>query len=359
MAGGSGTRFWPLSRRAQPKQFLSIGTEEPLIVETVARLAPLVPMDRVRIVAGQGHAGAIKRHLPTLGDASLIIEPCARNTAPCIGLAALHVAHDDPDAVMAVLPSDHHIGDGPGFRRLIQAAAERARAGEIVTLGIQPTRPETGYGYIQLTDSASDLVTTQGVQVETVERFVEKPDHQTAEGYLASGRFLWNSGMFFFTARHILSAFERHLPELMAVLRKIEPTLGTPAYEEVLAEAFAEAPSISLDYGIMEPLTQGDDPTPVRVLAADIGWNDVGHWAALADFAETDAAGNVVAGDALIIDGGDNIVHTDGALLALVGVSGLVVVRTDDAVLVCTREKAQDVRKIVAALKETKRENLL
>lgn len=359
MAGGSGTRFWPLSRRARPKQFLSIGTDEPLIVETVARLAPLVPSDRVRIVAGQSHAEALRHHLPTLGEDALIIEPCARNTAPCIGLAALHVAHEDPDAVMAVLPSDHHIGDGPGFRRLIQAAAERARAGEIVTLGIQPNRPETGYGYIKLAEEGSGLQTSQGIAVETVERFVEKPDHDTAEQYLASGRYLWNSGMFFFTARHILAAFERHLPELMGVLRQIETSLGTPSYEDVLAEAFAQAPSISLDYGIMEPLTQGDDPTPVRVLAANIGWNDVGHWAALADFAETDDAGNVVAGEALIVEGGDNIVHADGTLVALVGVSGLVVVQTDDAVLVCTRERAQDVRKIVTALKNSDREELL
>lgn len=359
MAGGSGTRFWPLSRRARPKQFLSIGTDEPLIVETVARLAPMVPMDRVRIVAGQHHAGAIREHLPTLKDPSLIIEPCARNTAPCIGLAALHVAREDPDAVMAVLPSDHHIGDGPGFRRLIQAAAERARDGEIVTLGIQPTRPETGYGYIKLADDQPELMTSQGVAVETVDRFVEKPDADTAEQYLSSGRFLWNSGMFFFTARNILDAFDRHLPDLMTVLQQIQPALGTPDYPSVLDEAFARAPSISLDYGIMEPLTQGDDPTPVRVLAADIGWNDVGHWAALADFAETDDAGNVVSGDALVIDGGDNIVHTDGPLLALVGVSGLVVVRTEDAVLVCSRDNAQDVRKIVSALKTDDRESLL
>ncbi len=359
MAGGSGTRFWPLSRRNRPKQFLAIGTEAPLIVETIERLAPLVPTDRIRIVAGAHHVDSIKENLPALKSEAIVVEPCARNTAPCIGLAAIHVAHHDPEAVMAVLPSDHHIGDGPQFRRLLQAASERAQLGEIVTLGIKPTRPETGYGYIKLDGGVDRLESAAGIDVATVDRFVEKPDSDTAREYLDSGQFLWNSGMFFFTARDILAAFERHLPELHSSLQRIASSIGTAEYDAVLEECFAAAQSISLDYGIMEPITQGEDPTPVRVIAADIGWNDVGHWAALADFAPADEAGNVLTGDALVLDGHDNIVHSSNGLVALVGISGAVVVRTDDAVLVCRREEAQDVRKIVAALKAAKREELL
>jgi mannose-1-phosphate guanylyltransferase len=359
MAGGSGTRFWPLSRRHRPKQFLPIGTDSPLIVETVERLAPLVPTHRIRIVAGEHHVESIRTHLPALDARSVLVEPCARNTAPCIGLAAIHVAHKDPNAVMAVLPSDHHIGDGVGFRRLLQAASERALQGEIVTLGITPTRPETGYGYIKLASDEIPLSTGMGVSVETVDRFVEKPDLETAKSYISSGRYLWNSGMFFFTARNILTAFERHLPELSQILDRIAAAIGTPGYDAVLSAAFADADSISLDYGIMEPITQGDDPTPVRVIAADIGWNDVGHWAALADFAETDDSGNVIAGDALVIDGRENIVHSEEGLVALVGISDTVVVRTGDAVLVCRRDDAQDVRKIVDALRDAQREDLL
>ena len=201
MAGGSGTRFWPLSRRDRPKQFLAMGTERPLITETVHRLEPLVDIDRIRVVAGLRHAAAVREHLPALGSTGLIIEPRARNTAPCVALAALHVAHEDPDAVMAVLPADHHIADPETFRTLLSAAAERAAAGDIVTLGIRPTRPETGYGYIEFGDDS--VATGDGVDAYAVERFVEKPDRPTAEKYLENGKFLWNSGMFFFTPRPV------------------------------------------------------------------------------------------------------------------------------------------------------------
>ncbi len=352
MAGGSGTRFWPLSRQRRPKQLLAIGTAKPLIVETVERLAPLVPLENVRVVAGRQHAGPIADLLPALPADGVLVEPCARNTAPCIGLAAVHLARQDPDAVLAVLPADHHIADAVGFRGLVEAAAERALAGEIVTLGIRPTRPETGYGYIHF-DADDRVEAAGGIGVHAVRRFVEKPPREVAERYLADGSYLWNSGMFFFTAARILDDIGRYLPEMRAELEAIGAAIGTPDYDQVLAERFAAIKGVSIDYGVMEHAAR------VRVVPAEMGWNDVGHWAALADFADADDAGNVASGDALLVDASDNIVHSEGALVAAVGVSGLVVVATPDAVLVCPREQAQDVRKIVDALKEQGREELL
>ncbi|MCA9543878.1 MAG: mannose-1-phosphate guanylyltransferase [Myxococcales bacterium] len=353
MAGGSGTRFWPLSRKARPKQFLAIGTRRPLLVETIERLAPLVPRERVKIVAGESHTGAIREACPELPPSALVIEPCARNTAPCVGLAAVHVAREDPDAVMAVLPADHHIGDGPGFRRLVLAAAERARAGEIVTLGIRPTRPETGYGYIHY-DRKDTALTHDGVEVCVVNRFVEKPPRAVAEGYLAHGGYLWNSGMFFFTARRILDDIARLLPSLSTALQRIEAAIGRPDYDQVLAHEYNALQSVSLDYGIMEHAER------VRVVPAEIGWNDVGHWAALGDFAESDAQDNIAQGHSVLVDAHRTTIHAEpGITVAAVGTTDLVVVATGDAVLVCDRERAQEVRKVVQALKKAGREDLL
>lgn len=354
MAGGSGTRFWPLSRRARPKQFLAIGTPRTLIEETLGRLSPLIPADRALIVAGEGHVPAIRELLP---DQWLVTEPCARNTAPCVGLAAVHLLKRDPDAVMAVLPADHHIADAPGFRRLIAAAEERARAGEIVTLGIRPDRPETGYGYIHY-NREDTLATTRGVEVCAVRRFVEKPPRAVAERYLAEGGYLWNSGMFFFTARRLLADIRRFLPAMAAGLERIAAAIGTPDEAAVTAEEFNRMESVSIDYGVMEHADR------VRVIPADIGWNDVGHWAALADFGTADTDGNVRSGgraeDLVLIDAHDNIVQAgDARLIALLGVDNVVVVDTPDVLLVCGRDRVQDVRKVVSRLEELKRGELL
>jgi len=347
MAGGSGTRFWPLSRRARPKQLLAIGTDEPLIVETAARLD--IPDDRLYVVAGRHHEAPIRELLP---KARLLIEPCARNTAPCVGLAAIHLRARDPKAVLAVLPADHHIADVEAYRRVLRAATERARAGEIVTLGIRPTRPETGYGYIHY-DAEKSVPTRAGVSVCSVRRFVEKPPREVAERYLAAGDFLWNSGMFFFTAERILADIRRYLPAMADALDRIAAAIDTDEYEGALADEFAAIESVSIDYGVMERAEN------VRVVPADIGWNDVGHWAALPHFATADEAGNFTAGDVVCVDAGDNIVHTDGPTVALVGARDLVVVATEDAVLVCPRDRAQDVRRVVDVLKADGREALL
>jgi len=359
MAGGSGTRFWPLSRQRRPKQFLSIGTARPLIVETVERLSPTIPVERVHIVAGHGHVSAIEEHLPQLGLDALIIEPCARNTAPCIGLAAIHIAARDPDAVMAVLPADHHISQNVRYRELIQAASERAEQGDIVTLGIEPTRPETGYGYIEFDDQAVPEETSLGIAALSVARFVEKPDLETAHHYLSTGRFLWNSGMFFFTPRTILAAFARHLPDIFAGLERIRDTIGTSEYSATLQAEFSEMRSVSIDYGIMEPVSRPEDPTALLVIPADIGWNDVGHWAALEDYADQDEDGNIVNGSTVLIDAQQNIIHADSATVAVVGLDNVIVVQTGDAVLVCPKTRAQDVRAIVDDLKAKNRKELL
>lgn len=352
MAGGSGTRFWPLSRRARPKQFLAIGTPRTLIEETVARLDPAVPAERVLVVAGENHVPAIRELLPSQW---LVTEPCARNTAPCVGLAALHLRRRDPQAVMAVLPADHHIADVAAFRRLVVAAAERARGGEIVTLGIRPDRPETGYGYIQY-NREDTVATSSGVEVCAVRRFVEKPPRQVAERYLAEGGYLWNSGMFFFTAERVLADIHRFLPAMGAALDRIDASIGTASEAEVTDREFNGMDSISIDYGVMEHADR------VRVVPADIGWNDVGHWAALADFCAPDAADNVRSGpgEVVFVDARQNIVQTGGQrFVALVGVEDLVVVDTPDALLLCARDRVQDVRRVVQWLTDGKREELL
>lgn len=353
MAGGSGTRFWPLSRHANPKQFLAIGTKEPLLRETITRLHPLVTPERVHVVAGAHHAAQVRALLPELSASALLVEPCARNTAPCVGLAALHVARLDPDAVMAVLPADHHIADGETFRRLVAGAAERAAQGELVTLGISPTRPETGYGYIQR--AAEPSLRTEGdLPVYEVLRFVEKPALALAERYLAEGDYLWNSGMFFMTPRRILSDIERFLPELAAQLARIDAAIGAPDYEAVLAECFTAAPAVSLDFGVMERAEN------VRVIAAQMGWNDVGHWAALPDFSPTDGDENVIIGDALLRDCEGVIAHSEAGLtVAALGLRDLVVVATADVVMICPRARAQEVRVLGQALAEAGREELL
>lgn len=337
MAGGSGTRFWPLSRKLRPKQLLPIGTESPLIVETAERLD--VPADQLYIVAGRHHEAPIRALLP---EAQLLIEPCARNTAPCVGLAAIHLRARDPDAVMAVLPADHHISDAPGYRALLDTAERHARRGEIVTLGIVPTRPETGYGYIHYDAENLD----DGAH--PVHRFVEKPPRELAERYLAGGEHLWNSGMFVFTAARILDDIRRYLPDMAEKLETIAAAIGTPEYDAVLTESFAAVKSVSIDYGVMEHAER------ITVVPADIGWNDVGHWAAIADF-----AGELTTGDVVAIDTEETIVHTDGPLVATIGLRGLVVVATGDAVLVCPRDRAQDVRQIVDRLEQDGREELL
>jgi mannose-1-phosphate guanylyltransferase len=338
MAGGSGTRFWPLSRKARPKQFLALATDRPLIVETVDRLRGLATPERTYVVCGPVHARAVRRLLPRLPAVNVVVEPIARNTAPAIGLATLHVQARDPDGVLAVLPSDHHVADVPAFQAVLRRAAEVARSGVLVTIGIQPSRPETGYGYVRVGEPIDGAA--------RVRAFVEKPDTATAAQYLASGEYLWNGGIFVFTARAMREAIARHLPELGEVLDRIAPTLGTRRYAAALRRHFPAAPSVSIDYGVMEKARD------IAVVPADVGWSDVGSFAALPEIRPADAEGNVVVGKgAILVDSAGCVVVGSGRPLGVVGLRDLVVVDGGDAVLVVPRDRSQDVRAVVQALK--------
>ncbi len=344
LAGGGGTRLWPASRRARPKQFLSLGTgTQSLLAATAERLQPVCG-DRLYVVTAEEQAALVQADLPALAPGHIISEPSARNTAPALGLAAVHLLHRDPDAIMAALPSDQHIAQGDEFRRITElafAAAEEHEA--VVTVGIVPTRPETGYGYLKL---GSALVG----ELRGVDAFVEKPDAATAEHYLASylarGDYLWNAGMFFVKARYLLDEIDTWMPETGAGLREIADALGTDAADAVCQRIYPTLPSLSIDYGIMEKTS------PVLTLAGDFGWNDVGSWTALADYLAADADDNIKVGKAITYDARNNIIVADeGKLIAMAGVSNMVVVQSGDATLILPRDRAQDVRNLVESLR--------
>jgi len=356
MAGGSGTRFWPLSRKSRPKQFLALAGDGPLLASTIGRLPPLAKPKETYVVCGPQHAAAARRMLPQLPKENFIVEPCARNTAPCVGLAAIHVAAKDPAGIVAMLPADHHIAKPPAFRDALAAGAQLAERGAIATIGIQPTRPETGYGYLKL---GPRLAARGGkgkgrLHAYKVERFVEKPDVVTAARYLADGGYLWNSGIFVFRADVILEEIRRAMPVLGEQLDAIRRSLGTPQYARTLRRVFPDCPSISIDYGVMEKSER------IAVVPASFGWSDVGSFAALPDVRATDHLGNVTDGDAIVIDGRNNVViATKQRPVAVVGIDDVVVVDAGDAVLVCRRERAQDVRKAVEELSRRGREDVL
>jgi mannose-1-phosphate guanylyltransferase len=354
MAGGSGTRFWPLSRKDRPKQFLALAGEEPLLAATVGRLPPLAKAKETFVVCGPAHAAAARRMLPKLPEQNFIVEPCARNTAPCVGLAALHVARRDPRGVMAMLPADHHIARPPAFREAIAGAADLAQRGAIATIGIKPSRPETGYGYLKIGPRLAARGRKGKGSAHKVERFVEKPDLVTAARYLADGGYLWNSGIFAFRADVILEEIRRAMPVLGEQLDAIDAAHGTPSYKKTLARIFPECPSISIDYGVMEKSKR------IAVVPADFGWSDVGSFAALPDVRPTDRLGNVAEGDAVVVDAHNAVVLAKGGRpVAVVGIDDVVVVDAGDAVLVCRRDRAQDVRQAVEELVRRGRDEVL
>jgi mannose-1-phosphate guanylyltransferase len=349
MAGGSGTRFWPLSRRSRPKQFLPLASNKPLITETVDRLDGLARRKDVFVVCGRVHAPAVRRLVKGLPPANVLVEPVARNTAPAIALAAIHVAKRDPQGVVAVLPSDHHIADVGGFRRQLEEAARVAEQGFIVTVGIHPSRPDTGYGYIRLGEPISAAGGARKVRA-----FVEKPDVDTAKEYLASGEYVWNGGIFVFRADVMLEAFRALMPELHTGIERIRAALGKRTYPGVLAREFPKFPAISIDYGVAEKAAN------IAVVPGEFGWSDVGSFAAVPQVRSADAHGNVVSGkNSFAIESRDCIVLGTGRAIAVLGMSGVVVVDAGDAVLVVPRERSQDVRKVVDALRAAKLERFL
>jgi mannose-1-phosphate guanylyltransferase len=340
MAGGSGTRFWPLSRRAWPKQFLALaGAQESLLQSTVRRITGLIPNERILVVTSERHADATRKQLPQLPPGNVLAEPSARNTAPCVAWAAAHVSAISPDAVMMVLPADPHIGDEPAYRELLTRAVEAARSSGLVTIGVTPTRPETGYGYIEASD-------TLAPGVQRVRRFVEKPDLARAQQFLQDDRFLWNSGMFFFRADAILGEYARQLPDLHGFARGYIDALAQGDDASYVQARYATLTSISLDHGIME---HAED---VRVVPGAFGWYDIGSWTTAYELASKDAGGNALLADAAastcLIDSKNCYVRgPSGKLIALIGVEDLVVVDTEDALLIMPRNRAQDVRRVI------------
>jgi len=344
MAGGSGTRFWPASRRSRPKQFLAMATDSPLLRVTFERLGNLVPIERVWVVTTAETAEATRELLPELGPENILSEPVGRNTAACAGLAAQAAQNMDPDAVCIALPADHVIGGEPRFRAAIAAGAEFvSREGGLLTFGVRPTRPETGYGYLELGPEHS----RKGEwSIHRLRQFVEKPDVERACAYLESGGYLWNAGIFAFRARTLLDEIRRQIPNLASGLDRIGEALGTAEFDTILGEVYPSLPATSLDFGIMEGAEQ------LWTLPVDFPWSDVGSWSALAEGLSDDGAGNTARGRVQTIDAGDNVLVSTGPVVSVVGVDNLVVVATPDAVLVIPKDQAQRVREVVDGLQE-------
>ncbi len=347
MAGGRGVRFWPKSREARPKHLLNIlSGDRTILQETVDRVSSLVERERTFVVTGRGHAREVLQQLPQLPPGNIIVEPVGRNTAPCIGLAALHIAKADPEAVMVVLPSDHYIGDVTEFIRVLSAAAGMAKRGPyLVTVGVKPTHPETGYGYVE---RGEEIATLEGRAFYRVRSFREKPARKDAETFVRDGGFSWNSGVFLWRASTVLATVEKFLPELHEGLRRIAGVLDTPQEDSVVSEVYQAIRPVSVDYGIMEKYRD------VILVNGDFGWSDVGSWDALWDVLEKDKDGNALTGTCIAENSRNSLVYSPGKLVALLGVEDLIIVESEDALLVCKRGASQEVRRIVEILEKRK-----
>jgi mannose-1-phosphate guanylyltransferase/mannose-6-phosphate isomerase len=350
MAGGSGTRFWPLSREKMPKQLLKIGAEDSLIQETVKRVLPLIKREDIFVVTNHNLSDAINMQLASKfgesWDMNFILEPEARNTAPALGLAALHLTRIDPDGIMVVFSADHSIRKSEEFLSLLHKAENAAVDNYLVTLGIKPDRPETGYGYIKAGEPCGGEGDDSGVC--RVEAFVEKPNIKIAREYLKDGHYYWNSGIFIWKTSVLLREIEQHAPSLYKGLMEIQKNIGTDKETEVIRQVFKRLESISIDYAVMEKTDRA------AIIPADIGWSDVGSWTALDDVSRRDASGNVIAGNVIDIDSHDSIIYAEKRLVATIGLKDVVVVDTPDATLVCSKNRAQDVKKVVEVLKKRK-----
>lgn len=340
MAGGSGTRFWPLSRESMPKQLLRIDGGESLIQQTIARVRPLIQPDHIHIVTNKSQAEQIRYQVPELNKDNFIIEPAARNTAAAIGLAAVYLNHQNADSLMGILPADHVVKNKEQFLDAMRAAFAAAGEGYLVTIGIKPVKPETGYGYIH---AGRPLDPSSGIF--HVDRFTEKPDMETARKYISDGRYFWNSGMFVWKTSAVISEIERYMPLLGEGLKEIRTAIGGSEETSVIHKVFSGLESVSIDYGIMEKSDK------VVVIPADLGWSDVGSWTALDEIAERDSRGNVIAGNVVDVESRDSILYASNRLVATAGLNDMVVVDTEDATLVCHKDRAQDVKKIVEELK--------
>jgi mannose-1-phosphate guanylyltransferase len=357
LAGGRGTRFWPLSRKKRAKQLLALDGKQTMIQQTVARLLPLAVAKNFWIITNEDLRPAILKQLPKLAKAQVLPEPVGRNTAPAIGLAAFLLLREDPDAVIGMFPSDHVIADEKRYRETLERGIAIAAAGaNIMVLGIRPNRAETGYGYIE----AGGLFQGDALRVR---RFTEKPNAETAAEFVAAGNYFWNSGMFLWSARTLADALREHLPKTAPLLEQIAETFGTAKFAATFRKLYPKCENISVDYAVLEPRSaKGERESNLFCLPADFGWNDLGSWTALHEHhnaKSSPAEGNLIAGAAtFVLNARGNYIHAPGKFVAAVGVSDLVVVETSDALLITTRQHAQDVGKVVKYLDEKKMHKL-
>jgi mannose-1-phosphate guanylyltransferase len=341
MAGGVGARFWPRSREKSPKQLLEIVGKGTMIQNTVKRLEGFVDSRDVFIVTNKVQKGLVTKQLPYVPEENVIVEPVGRNTAPCIGLAALRVRRVDPAAVMVVLPADHQIEDRAEFKRVLDLAVETARdSSSLLTIGIHPTHPETGYGYIQMYNEQGNGNPYASKGVFKVKTFAEKPNVQTAERFLASGDFLWNSGMFVWRVDVILQEIQQCLPELYTELMRIEKAIDTPGYQSTLELVYGMIRGISVDYGIMEKSDR------VYVIPGRFGWSDIGSWDEVYRISGKDDNGNSITGKVIQKDTMNSYIFSPNKMVATIGINDLIIINTDDALLICKKGRSQDVKEI-------------
>jgi mannose-1-phosphate guanylyltransferase len=358
LAGGRGTRFWPLSRKRRAKQLLALDGKHTMIQQTVARLAPMAAPSRFWIITNDDLRPAILRQLPKLHAKQIIAEPVGRNTAPAIGLAAFLLLRHDPEAVLGLFPSDHVIADPAQYRATLSRGIEIAAVGEnIVVLGIRPTRPETGYGYIEAgaPDHDGSL---------RVRRFTEKPDLGLAQRFLDAGNYFWNSGMFLWRADTLANALREHLPNTAPLLEKIAAAYGTRKFAETFRKLYPKCENISIDYAVLEPRSaKGEAQSRIFCIPSDFGWNDLGSWTALHEHhvakAKRGGGNQGSTSGRFTLNAQNNYVHVLGKFVALVGVSNLVIVETEDALLITTLDQSQDVGKVVKHLDEKKLHKLV
>jgi len=357
LAGGRGTRFWPRSRTRTPKQLLNIVGRETMLVQTVKRLRPLFPASRVWVVTNAEQSAAVRKQLPGVAASRILAEPVGRNTAAAIGLAAVHLLHESKDALMTVLPADHCIAHAEVYRRIIAAALDVASQGRyLVVLGVPPARPETGYGYIERADATPAV---RGFPMFRVRRFTEKPALNTAKEYVAAGRYFWNAGMFFWRVSTYLEKLKKYLPATHGALTRLADTIGTRRYAATLRQIYPKLENISVDYAVMERATAPGEPQNVFVLPADVGWSDIGSWASVYELQAKKAGENVSAGPHWTLDAAGNLFWSPEKFVAAIGINDLIVVETPHALLICQRDRAQDVGKIVKWLEQSRKSKLL
>lgn len=347
MAGGVGARFWPYGTSRLPKQFLPIAdSDDTMLQQTIKRLKDIVPIERIFIVTNKQYIDLVKKQLPKIPKENIIGEPVGRNTAPCIGLASTILKQFDEQAKMFVLPADHLIENVDEFTKVVNAGLKFVETQDaIVTLGIVPTHPETGYGYIQYIDDAYYGVEGTDTSIFRVKTFAEKPSIDVAKVFLESGDFLWNSGMFIFRADVMLNQMEKFLPDMYHAMKKIEDSIHSPKYQKTLEQVFAEIKSISIDYGVME---KADN---VFVIKANFKWSDLGSWDEVYSLRAKDKNGNAVNGDTLIKDSSNNLIMSSKGFVGVIGVDDLIIINTKDGLLVCKKDRSQEVKEIVDYLK--------